>query len=135
MKACRPSLVEISSRIRSIARIHVVEVDAVTPWGWSRQSWPTVCASSRKHAPHPLEVLQGGGLLHQGVDQLRMERIALAQIVGAVIALAHRRQRLAVRLPDLLVGLHDLLQLRLRSIELEQAPGRAPGQFRLRWWV
>jgi hypothetical protein len=44
-----------------------------------------------QHAPHPLEVLQGGGLLHQGFDQLRMQRIALAQLGSAVIPLPHRR--------------------------------------------
>ena len=44
-----------------------------------------------QHAPHLLEVLQGGGFLHQGLDELRVEWVALAQRLGPIIVLPHGR--------------------------------------------
>ena len=104
-----------------VARIHVVEVNSRDA---PRLVAPELADGLRQqpqHAPHPLEVLQGGGLLHQGVDQLRMQRIALAQIGSAVIVLPHRRQGLGGAAPDVLVSTHHLLHP--AAVDgLEQAP-------------
>lgn len=61
-----------------------------------------------QHAPHPLKVLQGGSFLHQGVDELWMEWVALAQRLAAIIALPHGWQGLGMAAPEVLVGPHHL---------------------------
>ncbi|MCY3595115.1 MAG: hypothetical protein OXH01_07780 [Bacteroidetes bacterium] len=73
-----------------VAWINVVQMDGgrhrAAPARVGQRSGPAAAT-----CPAPVEVLQGGGFLHQGLDEPRVKWVALAQRLGPIIVLPHGR--------------------------------------------
>jgi hypothetical protein len=90
------------------AGVQVVQVDRV---GVRRALFPEPgdgAGQEAQHAAHALEVAEGGGLLAQRGDQLRVQRIAGLQRLRAAVVRALRWQVVAMAIPELAVGVDNL---------------------------